>query len=420
MDRNYFFDHMDDLSGQQLFEAIKQGIVTLQELKDTEELDKSKCDVILKLLKAHEQEQIKAQADHAKAKDEEQEHNAKSDEKKIILEEIRKDPNSFPLSAINKYLDNKTITSKDLQNAGVPNNVITFILEKKSQPQLELGKSPQSIPDGYTEVYFWGIKSSGKTSALAAILSEAERMGYLEIATGPGYNYMLKLKNIFSNPISLIPGPTPNETTQYLPFVLKKPNEKSSRSVSLIELSGEIFQCFLRKSADKEFETAGQEETFNSLIRFLNSGNRKIHFFLVDYDKKNEPDKDGYKQSDYLNAASTFFNDRDNNFFNRTTDAIYIVLTKSDRTGVEKNGRVDEVKEHLNNANYSAFVNSLRTKCEVNSINAGRILGTPFTLGNVYFQQLCEFDPETSRNIIDILLRRIAPKRQSILDAFNR
>ncbi|HRQ30847.1 MAG TPA: hypothetical protein PLU49_12270, partial [Saprospiraceae bacterium] len=317
------------------------------------------------------------------------------------------------------YLKDEIIKENDLQNAGVPIEIINS-LDKILLPNLQLGRTPDSIPGGYTEVYFWGIPGSGKTCALAAVLSHADSLGYLEIAQGPGYDYMIKLKNIFKNSISFLPAASPVDTTQYLPFTLKKPKEKYYRSVSLIELSGEIFQCFFYKNANKPLPTQQHEETFNSLIRFLNGGNRKIHFFFVDYDVDNNPDADGYCQSDYLNAAATFFNDKKNNLFRKTTDAIYIVLTKSDLMPCEKSERVHQLKAYFDTNNFLSFVNSLRSKCEENSINGKRILGTPFALGKVYFQQMCDFDPETAKNIIDILIRRITPQKQSILDVFNQ
>lgn len=443
MDKDYILSHVNELSAQQLFDAINQGIVTLEELKNSGDLDASKRKAIITLQTARDAEDDKAW-DNARYTEQgcrdylrcypagrhvmearqqidnlEQQQNLIISNRNQIVESVRRNPNSFTPGMLRQHLNDRTITKDDLLNAGVPNEIINR-LDNIGSPQLQLGQTPNSIPDGYTEVYFWGNPGSGKTCALAAVLSTAEKMGYLEIAKGPGYDYMLKLKNIFSNRISFLPAASPVDTTQYLPFVLKKPNEKHSRSVSLIELSGEIFQCFLLKNANRQLPSPQHEETFSSLIRFLNGGNRKIHFFFVDYNVDNEPDTSGYTQADYLNAAATFFNDRGNNLFGKTTDAIYIVLTKSDLMPYEKEERVNQLKVYLQNNNYTALVNSLRAKCSDNSINAKRILGTPFALGKVYFQQMCVFDPETSMNIIDILMRRIAPKKQSILDVFNK
>ncbi len=443
MDRNYILNHIDDLTAQQLFDAINQGIITLEELRSSGNLDATKRKAIIALQRARDADddnvwnnardteqgcrdylttypsgrhvmEAQQQIDNF-----EQKRNQKNAERNRIVERVHRDPNSFTPGMLRQYLNDDIITTNDLLNAGIPNEIINC-LDNIISPQLQLGQTPDFIPDGYTEVYFWGIPGSGKTCALAAVLSTANRMGYLEIAQGPGFDYMVRLKNIFSNPISVLPGRSPVDTTQYLPFALKKSNEKYSRSVSLIELSGEIFQCFHYKNAHIPLPSPQHEETFSSLIRFLNGGNRKIHFFFVDYDVDNKPDANGYTQADYLESASIFFNDKQNNLFSQTTDAIYIVLTKSDLMECEKSERVNQLHGHLQNNNFTSFVNSLRSRCNENSINGKRILGTPFALGKVYFQQMCEFDPETSRNIIDILMRRIAPKKQSILDVFNK
>jgi hypothetical protein len=348
----------------------------------------------------------------------EQQRRTEQAAKQEILENVRRDPSfSYRAQELYNYLKNGTISRDDLLKAGVPDDIIDCL--NNTPPQLNLGDTPDYIPDGYTEVYFWGTISSGKTCALGAVLKTAGNLGYLEIAPGPGYDYMLQLKNIFSNPISVLPADTFTDSTQYLPFALRKPHE-NSRSVSLIELSGEIFQCFLYKNANKPLPSPDHEKGFNSLITFLNGRNRKIHFFFVDYDSENNPDSDGYTQADYLNAAATFFNDKRNNLFSKTTVAIYIVVTKSDLMDCTKDKRVNQVSQYLENNNYIAFVNSLRAKCKENSINGGKILGIPFTLGKVYFHHLCILEDDTSKNIIDILMRRIAPKRKSILDIFNR
>jgi len=442
MDKDYILNNIEDFSAQQLFEAINQRILTLEELRNSGKIDATTRKAIASLQQARDIEDDSVwnnaryteqgcrdyltnfpfgrHIDEARQQIDNLEkiRNQDKEERNSIIGKLRHNPNSFTTGMLRQYLNDGKITTDDLLNAGIPNGII-ILLDNIVSPQYELGKTPLSIPEGYTEVYFWGIPGSGKTCALAAVLSTANKHGYLEIAQGPGYDYMVRLKNIFANPISYLPGASPVDTTQYLPFTLKKPNEKNYRSVSLIELSGEIFQCFYFKNANRPLPSPQHEETFSSLLRFLSSENRKIHFFFIDYNQENKPDNDGYTQSDYLEAAATFFNDKNNNFFSKSTDSIYIVVTKSDLMKCDKSERVNHLKEHLQSNNYTAFINSLRNKCIENGINGKRILATPFALGKVYFQQLCEFDSETSSNIIDILMRRIAPKKESILDKFN-
>lgn len=454
MDKNSILDQVEVLLTDQLCDFINQGIVTLEELKNTGNLDasirraivdklskqkKDNEDAEKKLLKEEDdcwsisyktgpgcknyiekypkgRYNEKAQKELAYFKQIEQDE---LDKKTEVLDTIRKNPHSYTPGMIKQYLKDGIINESDLINAGIPGEIFKS-LNNIISPQLELGESPKAIPDGYTEVYFWGVPGSGKTCALAGVLSTASKLGYLEIAQGSGNDYMVKLKNIFSNQVSFLPGPSPVDTTQYLPFTLKKKNEKNYRSVSLIELSGEIFECFLYKNGNNPLPSPRHENTLNNLINLLKGENRKIHFFFVDYDKENNVDHNGYKQSDYLEAAATFFNNRSNNLFSTTTDAMYIVLTKSDLMNCDQNNQVNEISQYLNNNNFASFVNSLRSKCEENSINGGRILATPFALGKVYFQQMCIFEDETSRNIIDILMRRIAPQKKSILDLFNK
>ncbi len=460
MDKHTILNLIDDLTAEHLADFIMQGIVSLEELRETESLDNSKRVAILNLLKASEDLKRKKQADLEKADDEawdkvkfgnefiliewisnnpenrninkakervlylQEEREKIRKQKQDILDKIKRNPNSYSPNEIKDFLKNSTLIEQDLLDCNIPQTAIDN-LGKIQAPNLQLGETPSAIPNGYTEVYFWGGTGSGKTCALGAILQMAEQNGYLNIATGPGYNYAYQLKNIFTDDGSandFLPAPSPVETTQYLPFTLKYPDERNSRSVSLIELSGEIFKCFFHKNGNQGFPTRSHENTFNSLNVFLKSNNRKIHFFFIDYDRENRPDKNGLKQSDYLAAASTYF--KNNQVFGNTTDAIYVVLTKSDLL-LDENGnfvpvskRVEYAKQYLNDNNYRAFINTLKDTCKKYSINGGKLTVEPFTLGKVYFKEICDFDGSAASNIVEILMERIPGTRKSILGEF--
>ena len=453
MEKKEILNRIEDFTAQQLFDFIQQGIVTLDELRGTGNLDNSLRKAIVALQTAGDKEDDNAweqarygnesvladyitkfpTGKHVKeAKERIDDLRRQREEiiaqKQGVLDRIRHNPNSYSPNQIKGFLNNGTFTQSELRDyCNIPQSAIDN-LDNIRTPQLQLGNTPTSIPDGYTEVYFWGGTGSGKTCALGAVLQMAEQKGYLNIATGSGYNYAYQLKNIFSNDggaNDYLPAPSPIETTQYLPFTLKNPAEKVSRSVSLIELSGEIFKCFFYKNAGQQLPTQSHEDTFNSLNTFLNSNNRKVHFFFIDYDRENKPDGSGLKQSDYLAAASTYF--KNNQVFGKTTDAIYIVLTKSDLLFDENdnpvtgyNNRVDYAKKYLNAQNYQAFINTLKDSCKKYSINAGRLTVEPFSLGKVYFKEICDFDGSSAENIVEILMERIAGSKKSILDVFNQ
>jgi hypothetical protein len=451
MTKQQILSNVDSLTAEELADFIRQGIVTLDELKNTGNLDATKRRAIVNILAGFDKQDDDAWegcrygnesvlSDYisnypagrhvAEAKQRIDElarlRREASAQKQAILDKIRKNPNSYTPQEVLDLLHNGTISEDELKHCGIPKSAISN-LNTVTAPRLEMGAMPTEIPNGYAEVYFWGIPGSGKTCALGAILQMADKRGLLNIATGPGYHYANQLKNIFNDDDvanDYLPAASPVEVTQYLPFTLKRPDEKHSRSVSLIELSGEIFKCFNYINGNRQLPTKSHQDTFDSLNTFLQDNNRKVHFFFIDYENKNTPDEDGLMQKDYLSAASTYF--KNNAVFGNTTDAIYIVLTKSDlltdeygnKVSVEK--RVEYAKKHLSAANFTSFINTLKDNCKKYGINGGRLTIEPFSLGKVYFKQICNFEGSSAARILDILMDRIPVKKTSILDIFNK
>lgn len=466
MDKNYILEHIEDFTNAaELADFIQQGMVTLVELKKTNKFDASLRNTILKILNTREQESKKEQAEKElsdnvawesvryspefvisdwiynnpnnlhiqEAKDRieflQKERESKDGLKQEILKTIRSNPNTYSPYEIRTLLNSCTLTEQDLLNCGIPQSAIDN-LDRVRKPNLILGNTPTSIPDGYSEVYFWGTIGSGKTCALGAILHLAEQKGYLSLAPSDGYKYATQLKNIFSEDgeaNSFLPSPTPEEVTQYLPLTLQKTSERKRRSVSLIEISGGIFQCFSKVNGKELFDNKTQENTFNSLCAFLKSKNRKIHFFFIDYKRYNKADGNDNRQSDYLAAAATYF--KEAKIFNKTTDAIYVVLTKSDLmlsdnsvVAADYDRCVELAKHYLNSEknNYKSLIRELKDICIENSINGGKLTVEPFSLGKVYFQDICNFNGNYAENIVDILMDRIVPTGKSLFDIFNK
>lgn len=461
MDKDKILKNVEDLNAEQLADYIRNNTVTLTELKETGFLDATKRRAIVKHLNKAKEEQEKLQKEKDKADDEAwakvQNSNNKMalkdwikdnpnnrnidkakravialeanedriiEETQEIVDAIRRNPNSYTVDEIKTYLKAGTLTEDVLINECNIHPTVFDYLDKVASPTLEIGNPPESIPPGYTEVYFWGMPGSGKTCALGAILKKAEDQGYLNLAKGSGNKYASQLKNIFSdNNIAddFLPATTPEEYTQYLPFTLKKPNESKSRSVSLIELSGEVFKCFADINTDKELDTAVKRNAIDLLTTFLKGKNRKIHFFFIDYSDNKL--YDGRTQGDYLSEAANYFNNND--VFGKSTDAIYVVLTKSDLM-LDENGNSfsgdDTIKGAINHLRekYPSFMNALGHTCKSNSINGKKLLVEPFTLGKVYFNDICNFEGSAAKRIVDILLDRIPAKKKSIFDVLNK
>jgi hypothetical protein len=457
MEKKEIIDYVEDLDANQLAQYILAGVVTLDELKQTGCLDHTKRIAIQQLLQEQEQRkrieenmkkrqdlelwnQIKSSADvnvlehwilnhanNAFIRDAEDRLNLLREEldrnreiKREILKNITINSNQYHVDDILQFIKSGVLSVNDLQDIGVPETVVKNLGAVRNH-RLEIGDPPRELPEDTTEVYFWGYNGSGKTCALGAILQVAARKGLLNLLPGPGLRYGTQLHHIFSDDgeaNDFLPGYTPFDKTQYIALSLSKSGERSKRLVSMVELSGEIFKCFFDRMSHAPFSNEQYEETFNTVNKYLNSNNRKIHFFFIDYTKNNGLDPlTGIRHSDYLSAAANYF--EENRIFSKHTDAIYIVLTKSDLLVDEEGNRVpknlwDEYAiRHLEGANYNAFKETLKKICKQYGINGGELNIEPFSLGEVYFKDICNFNGESAENILNILMSRIPREKKS-------
>lgn len=467
-------NHVEDLSAADLADFIENGVVTFEQVQNTGCLDLAKSNEIKKILESRRSDKQRREASEKAAAEAMQQQQDKEDDEawevaryrdeiaireylvkfpngrhvkearelldemerqrrernrkhQEILDTIKANHNSYHVDEIHDYIKNNVISREDLLGCGLPQEVVDIVAKNSlKRPSLRLDITPESIPDGFTEVYMWGIPGSGKTCALGAIMRAAEARGILTVAASRGADYAVRLKNIFSKEFVYLPSPTPKANTQYLPFTLQDPNrDRNPRSVSLIELSGEVFKCFYdvhyngKKPGD--FESQELNDAYNSLMTFVSSKNRKIHFFFIDYKPDDNAIEDGLTQSDYLNAASGFFSN--NNIFRDKTDAIYIVLTKSDEIGCPPDQMQDQVEQYLTeNPNIIGFVNQMKAICENrrSPINGGHLCYTPFSIGQVYLKDICKYDNHYSNKIVNIMMKLIEPNRRTILGFLNR
>lgn len=326
----------------------------------------------------------------------------KNNKKEDCLNELREDINAYNTTILNRF----EITFDDLKNAdiAIPDE-IRSIWDNKGI-DLHYGETPSGIPNERTEIYFWGAPGSGKTCTLAAILSTAKKKGLFEPQEGNGFMYMTQLSSLFNNGVATLPPPSPVEVTQGLSFDLRDTN-RTKHPVTLIEISGEIFECFSNAMNGLEIPDDGHSSTFDSLLGFLNSSaNPKFHFFVIDVDN-NKQDKYGLTQMDYLQAAATYFDNK--KIFNEKTAGIYILVTKSDLLDKDKSKRTQAAIDKLTN-NYLNLINSLKSIAYQHKLidKSDKLTVIPFTLGEVYLQDKCKFDPSMSVEVIKILQQNVA------------
>ena len=333
-----------------------------------------------------------------------------------MLEEIRKDINEYTPGEIKL----KKLNEKDLddlcEKLGIDVQRVINFREPNLRFSEKIPQKENDIPKDYTDVFFWGISSSGKTCALSAILSTMKQYYAVEQPDCPtkfGATYRDSLIEIFLNKTyGYLPGRTAADRTQYMPFLFYQSGDTRKRRISFFELSGEVFKYFYEKVYETHIiEDQSQRDTivnsFQTLELLLNSNNRKIHFFFIDYNQetKHTVDDKGLTQSNYLEAAATYFRDT-NDILKDKTDAVYVVVTKSDEIQNRYSSKKESVDSFLAE-NFGSFMRVLRKLCHDRSVE---FHVEHFSIGKVYFKQICKIDRTCSQKIIKELLYWVKPE----------
>lgn len=440
MDKKYILENISksDVTANIIADAIRSGILSLEDAINTGEFLPTKKKAVRDLLLMHKKEDNDFQnsntlqslreflknypdsryKDQANKKifDLESEEREKQRQR---FEDIRNNVNDYkPDELINEL--GKDIVKKLCTDLGIDYNVV----KNYDEPTLTFNEIPQTeddIPTGYTDVFFWGIPSSGKTCALSAILYTMKNKYTItspSIEKKFGTTYRDSLINIFKNETAYLPAATQKDRTQYMPLLLKRREEEKYRQISFFELSGEVFKYFYELEnacniLDEEDRT-NVESAFTTLNLLLSSKNQKIHFFFIDYQQETKGirDKHNLTQENYLNAAATYFRDRED-IFKKKTDAVYVVVTKSDQIKSDNkstnhlNGEIrTQLAGHFLSDNFGSFMDVMKNRCKKDSVDFNVKI---FSIGNVYFKSICKINYDYATNIIEDLLEKVKP-----------
>lgn len=343
-----------------------------------------------------------------------------------IAQVIGEDNNIMEAEIVQSLCNEGIIEYDDLENiSGIDTIFVDKLMDFQSSdvPDLPPARTLESIKKDYTEVYFWGIPSSGKTCALGAIMSAAKN-GTNVKAMHPDGNcqgaaYMMQLADLF-NPeaVSVLPPRTDVQDTYEMRFTLVGEDGREHK-LAFIDLSGELFTCMHLKASGLPFERQEQEDAINTLDNILiknRTNNRKIHFFVVEYGAQDKKIRN-MSQDSYLQAAISYIKEMD--IFDEFTDGVYLIVTKADKAKVDDS----QLGAHLANyieTYYKGLYGGLVDICEKKEINGGVVSRFPFSIGKVCFQNLCMFDKEWTHRIIEEIKDRSYAERAGILGKITR
>lgn len=327
-----------------------------------------------------------------------------------ICEFVCRHPNFFRPSEIKELQRRALISFGKLSQGGIRQCFIDAVRGSLTRDNFADPEPIDHISNVCTEVYFWGLPSSGKSCAIGGILSVAGNgriARAMEREECQGYEYMCHLASNFTSTgeVGLLPAATKVVSTYEMFFNLHDDFNKV-HPITLVDLAGELMRCFHLTQAGKSLNYDQQQawDTLMSLLVSRKSANRKIHFFVIEYGAESKK-YDGIGQNIYLAAVAQKI--KDMKLFEHDTDAIYIMFTKVDKSGLVGPELVRELKNHINSY-YLGFYNSLAQICRDYNINGGKLVCLPFTLGEVCFSDFCLFDEVPASNVVRELLVRSA------------
>lgn len=326
-----------------------------------------------------------------------------------FLDLLAQDNNFVSAAVMRNLINDYYVSYPDLLGVGINQKFIDYLFHDQGT-KFELQSRPiQGISRVCTEIYFWGIPSSGKTCALGGILSMANN-GHVvrNMSQDPdcqGYGYMTRLAEVFkeNQAVGTLPAGTSIYDIWEMGFDLED-TEGKIHPITCIDLAGELVRCMYKHDAGQPL-TDDERSTLNTVTNLLvsnKSTNRKMHFFVLEYGGENRT-YEGLGQAVYLQSALQYI--KRTHIFDRETDAIFLLFTKVDKTNLRGRELVDHLIEYTEK-HYANFYNGLVSICKSEEINGGRVERLPFTLGNVCFQNYCLFDGRAAENVVKQILNR--------------
>lgn len=320
-----------------------------------------------------------------------------------FLDELRENKNAYMANDIKEKVKNRIADWNDIAEI-FGEDEADAIKKFESPSDLPIHTPPDTLQGDTTEVYFWGTPASGKTCALGAIISGAKNNGIFSSEQCPGYDYMTRLSNVFKKR-GICTLPVSNDISSVHEMIMNlRDTHKRPHRVTLIDLAGELFRSvyFMQNGISIGSEN---EDTLNKVMGYLcNTKNKKIHFFVVEYGAQNNY-WDDLKMVDYLDSMSVYL--KSHEVFKKSTDGVYILVTKCDMMDCEKDKRAENAYNYVQDE-LPSFWNTLNEICEDAGISQPMVLS--FSVGEVFAKNLCRFDPQDTNKVINKLLTKTPAK----------
>ena len=229
-----------------------------------------------------------------------------------------------------------------------------------------------------TDIFFFGRAGSGKTCVLASVFNYADNEGLFidNPISIKGINYKNSLVNELNNGILPWSTPASKNAVTYISTTLIEQDADGNPTgpgspLNFIEMSGEFFQ-----------EAAKNPDAFKDSIDahgYLSGSNKKLLFFIVDYDMYSEGNNKKIQSQDFQLILSHL--DRYKKALQNTL-SIYIIVNKADKFPEDVVDKTEFSREFFKNKFKSVFTTLNSKKKKYPKL---QIRHLPFSVGDFMF-----------------------------------
>lgn len=339
--------------------------------------------------------------------------------KRDEIDNMRQLQSAYPISSLFYYIEKGIFTEDELINEGVATIESLDILHhldevKDSLPDInvEISKCNKELAKDHTDVFLFGIPSTGKTCILMGLIGSQTININTVRSGGP---YACALQQYLEAGFTI--GQTPKDFVATIEAEIPDGNKK--HQLNLIEMAGEDFAF---KIADNENGKVSFEDIGVGATEVLCNNNRKVFFIIVDPTARTvafnhvyeEQEADGTKHS-YLirkNVNQGIILKRmvdllclpENSHILDKVDFIHIIVTKADvyGDGADREEKAMErfMQHHRN------IVQPLTDLCQKHGINVAT-KGVPklytFSLGSFYVGGIYKYNHVDADKLVGVL-----------------
>ena len=212
------------------------------------------------------------------------------------------------------------------------------------------------------------------------------------------------------------PVSTQQDSLSFIKLLLK--SDKKESPLTFVELGGEAFKTAFATSKKGK-------EAWDGLAAgtCLESNNRKLLFFIIDYSSLRDEEKIG-EQYEVLESMLNILKtdgpsgDGKKGCTLSKVDTVAIIVTKSDMMDTEQHVDKMECAKEFISENFATFKEKLIANCQMFGINKPvgfKPYVVPFSVGKMYVGNTYEFDPTDADALVDFISTVIAGNKTGFL-----